>query len=404
MKKTSQPWADILRPKQIEEIFGQERLLKKGGFLATAIRGDRIPSMIFWGPPGSGKTSLAHVIAEETASVFVNFSAATSGVPEVRKIIEAARLRLEKENKHTILFIDEIHRFNKKQQDILLPHVEKGIVTLIGATTENPSFEVNAALLSRTRVFVLDRLEPEAVKKILERAIKKMFSQKDAELLAKKIDSSDEVVDLIAFLANGDARNAINVLEMAFNSGKKIDKKLIKEIYQKNHLLYDKGGEEHFNIISALHKSMRGGDADAAIYWLARMIEGGEDPLYIARRLVRFASEDIGLANNSALMLAVSTYQACHFLGYPECDVHLAHCVAYLAKSPKSIAAYSAIKRAKGDVVEYGNLPVPLHIRNAPTKLMKGLGYGKGYKYSPDYEWKEDQEYLPSKLKRRKYL
>ncbi|MBU2025750.1 MAG: replication-associated recombination protein A [Patescibacteria group bacterium] len=391
---TVRPWADQLRPKEISDLIGQEELLNKDRFLAQAVELDNIPSMILWGPPGSGKTSLASVIAKATHKEFVNFSAATSGVGEVRKIISRAQ-ELLKKNQATILFIDEIHRFNKKQQDILLPYVEKGTVTLIGATTENPSFEVNSALLSRTRVFVLKRLAPAAIRKILQNAVKQFKP-------GRKI--SRPLLNLIAYLSNGDARTAINTLELAIKSKKPINRDLIKEIFQKSHLFYDKNGEEHFNIISALHKSMRGGDADAALYWLARMLEGGEDPLYIARRLVRFASEDIGLANNSALMLAISTYQACHFLGLPECDVHLAHCAAYLAKSKKSVSAYKAMHQARQDAKKYGSLPVPLHIRNAPTRLMKDLKYGQGYKYSPRYNWKEKQRYFPEELKDKKYF
>jgi putative ATPase len=395
------PWADRFRPQEMSEIAGQEVVFKKGSFLHGMIEKDALFSLIFWGPPGSGKTSLAFVIANKTGGRFINFSAATSGVPEMKKEIEKAKKFLEEENQKTILFIDEIHRFNKRQQDVLLPYVEKGTVILVGATTENPSFEVNAALLSRSKVVVLKRIDSESMIKILDRVWGMVKKEKLAE---SKNKIRPEVFKLIASMANGDARTAINTLQMAVQSGKEISLELIKEIFQKSHLFYDKSGEEHFNIISALHKSMRGGDADAAVYWLARMLEGGEEPLYIARRLVRFASEDIGMANNSALMLAVSVYQACHFLGLPECNVHLAHCVIYLAKSKKSVAAYKAIKSAKDDVVRFGNLPVPLHIRNAPTKLMRDLGYSKGYQYSPDHDWKENQDYFPDRLKKRKYL
>ena len=407
---TVRPWADQFRPQKLEEIIGQEELLNKDKFLRKIIETDQVPSLILWGPPGSGKTSLARVIATTTESEFVNFSAAVSGVGEIRKIISKAK-ELEKTGRRTILFIDEIHRFNKKQQDILLPYVEDGTVTLIGATTENPSFEVNAALLSRTRVFVLHRLKLTALRKVLlrvlelaaeDKSLRKSLGLKKPGDLKKRIP--EKYLNLIAHFANGDARTAINALQLAAESKEKVDQKVIRSIFQKSHLMYDKGGEEHYNIISALHKSMRGGDADAALYWLARMLEGGEDPLYIARRLVRFAAEDIGLANNSALMLAVSVYQSCHFLGLPECDVHLAQCVIYLAKSKKDVSAYKAIKRAKDDVKKFGNLEVPLHIRNAPTQLMKELDYGKNYKYSPDHNWEENQDYLPEKLKKRKYL
>jgi putative ATPase len=298
----------------------------------------------------------------------------------------------KKIGRKTILFVDEIHRWNKAQQDALLPYVENGTVTLIGATTENPSFEVISALLSRSRVFVLQRLEQGDIEKILQRAIQKMN---------KKV--ATEIVKMIANFSNGDARMALNTLEACLGQKEKITTELVKRILQKSHLLYDKTGEEHYNIISALHKSMRGGDANAALYWLARMIEGGEDPLYIARRLVRFASEDVGLANNTALLLANAVFDACYKLGYPECNVHLAQCVVYLAKSKKDVTAYLAYDKAKKDVEKFGNLPVPLHIRNAPTKLMKDLNYGKGYKYTP-LEDSLDQEYLPKELRNRKYL
>ncbi|MBD3238037.1 MAG: AAA family ATPase [Candidatus Moranbacteria bacterium] len=391
-KTRFRPWADELRPTKTQELIGQEELLSKNKFLLRAIKQDKIPSMVLWGPPGSGKTTLAQIIAQQTSSRFISFSAATGGVKEIKKIIAKAQNDQVKE-KNTILFIDEIHRFNKSQQDVLLPYVEDGTIILIGATTENPSFEVNAALLSRTKVFVFNRLDLTALVKILKR-IKRL----------KKVDIDDSHLKLIAHLANGDARAAINALQLANNFKEKINKELIKEIFQKQHLLYDKDGEEHYNLISALHKSLRGGDADAALYWLMRMLEGGEEPLYIARRLIRFASEDIGLANNTALLMAVSCYQACHFLGLPECDVILGQCVAYLAKSKKSVRVYQAVKRSRADIKKYGNLPVPLHIRNAPTRLMKDLNYGKDYKYSPDYNYKEKQSYLPKPLKKTKYL
>jgi len=387
----SAPLADIIRPESLEEVFGQEELLGKDSYLRTAIKNDQVPSLIFWGPPGSGKTTLAFIIAKETKSDFLNLSAVSSGKKDLLKIIERA-----KENKRmgckTVLFIDEIHRWNKAQQDALLPQVENGTLTLIGATTENPSFEVISALLSRARVFVLKRLEQEDIEKILRRALQK--TQKKVKV---------DVLKMIARFSNGDARMALNTLEACLNQKVEVTEELVKKVLQKSHLLYDKSGEEHYNIISALHKSMRGGDADAALYWLARMIEGGEDPLYIARRLVRFASEDIGLANNTALLLANAVFDACHKLGYPECNVHLAQCVVYLAKSQKSIAAYEAYGKAKEDVEKWGNLPVPLQIRNAPTKLMKDLKYGQGYKYTP-IEDSSNQEYLPKELKGKKYL
>ena len=387
------PLADRIRPQNLAEFFGQEELIGKDSFLKKAIENDQVPPMIFWGPPGSGKTTLAYIIAKNTGAEFMTLSATSSGKKELLKIIEEAK-KNQAENKKTILFIDEIHRWNKAQQDALLPGVEKGILILIGATTENPSFEINSALLSRTRVFVLNRLSEDDIEKIIRRAIKKYYAE-------FKIDSA--AIKLIARLSNGDARTALNVLESSTGQSNAINADLIKQIFQKVHLLYDKDGEEHYNIISALHKSMRGGDADAALYWLARMLEGGEDPLYVARRLVRFASEDIGLANNTALLIANAVFDACHKLGMPECGVHLAQCVIYLAKSKKSVAAYLAYEKAKKDAQNFGNLPVPLHIRNAPTKLMKDLEYGKGYKYTP-MENSSDQNYFPDEIKNHKYL
>lgn len=392
--------AEKARPKNLEEFVGQKHLLGAGSFLREAILADRVPSLIFWGPPGSGKTTLAKIIAKETKADFQILSATGSGKKDLIKVISEARVNRQ-EGIKTILFIDEIHRWNKAQQDALLPVVEDGTITLIGATTENPSFEVNGALVSRSRVLVLEKLTKEEIEQILKQALK--INQKEK---SKKIKINGEAIKLISRLSNGDARMALNTLEVCLNTlGKKqeVTIKLVKEVLQKQHLLYDKNGEEHYNIISALHKSMRGGDADAAVYWLTRMLAGGEDPLYIARRLVRFASEDVGLANNTALLLANSVFDACHKLGMPECGVHLAQCVIYLAKSSKSVVAYDAYNQAMADAEKFGNLPVPFHIRNAPTKLMKNLGYGKGYKYTP----KEDssgQEYFPKELRGRKYL
>jgi len=385
------PLADFIRPQNIEEVFGQEDLLGENSFLRQAIKNDQVPSLIFWGPPGSGKTTLAFIIAKETKADFLSLSAVSSGKKDLLKIIEQAK-EIKKIGRKNILFIDEIHRWNKAQQDALLPQVENGTLILIGATTENPSFEVISALLSRSRVFVLQRLSEKDIEKILQRALKK---------IGKKIKA--DVVKMIARFSNGDARMALNTLEACLSQNVEVTPELVKKVLQKSHLLYDKTGEEHYNIISALHKSMRGGDADAALYWLARMVEGGEDPLYIARRLVRFASEDVGLANNTALLLANAVFDACHKLGYPECSVHLAQCVIYLAKSKKSVSAYLAYGKAKNDVEKFGNLSVPLHIRNAPTKMMKDLKYGKGYKYTP-LEDSSDQEYLPEELRKRKYL
>lgn len=396
---TSSPLADRMRPSTLEDFFGQEEVIGEGRLLRKAIEEDMVPSMIFWGPPGTGKTTLAHIIAGKTKSNFQKLSATSSGVKELHE-----KLDLAESNKRlgirTILFIDEIHRWNKKQQDTLLPYVENGTVTLIGATTENPSFEVISALLSRCRVFVLKQLTSEQLAKIIEQTLK----DKVRGLGSLKLKMSKDTIELLAQMSNGDARTALNVLEYSASLSKNITADIIKESFQKSHLLYDKNGEEHYNIISALHKSMRGSDADAALYWLARMLEAGEDPLYIARRIVRFASEDIGLANSLALPQAVSAYQACHFIGMPECNVILAQAVVYMAKCKKSNELYRAYGEVKKDIEKYGNLPVPLHIRNAETKLMKELGYGKGYKYSPEYGYQEDQEYLPEKLKGKKYL
>ena len=403
------PLADRIRPLTLEEFLGQDEIVGQGKMLRQAIKADSLPSLIFWGPPGSGKTTLAHIIARETKAEFLRFSAVTSGLKDLRLVIKKAKENSGLYDRKTILFIDEIHRWNKAQQDALLPYVEQGIITLIGATTENPSFEVRSALLSRCRVFVLKQLGQAEIAEIIKRTLK----DKDRGLGKLEIKIGEAVINLLAQMSNGDARVALNVLEYAvsapFNKGGKgdfieITADTIKEAFQKSHLFYDKDGEEHYNIISALHKSLRGSDADAALYWLARMLEAGEDPLYLARRLVRFASEDVGLVNSRALEQAVAAYQACHFIGLPECNVILAQVVVYLAKCQKSNDLYTAYNQAAQDVRALGNLPVPLHIRNAPTKLMKDLGYGKNYKYSPNYDYKEKQEYLPDKLKGRKYL
>lgn len=396
---SSSPLADRMRPDLLEEFLGQEEIIGENKLLREAIGADNVPSIIFWGPPGSGKTTLAHIIAGYTKADFIKLSAVTSGVDDLRKVIKRAE-----ENKRlgikTVLFIDEIHRWNKAQQDALLPHVEQGVLTLIGATTENPSFEVRGALLSRCRVFVLNRLTEEQLGRLIERAL----NDRKKGLGKLNIKMDKKTIGFLAQMSNGDARAALNVLEYAGSITKKISQTVIKEAFQKPYLFHDKDGEEHYNIISALHKAMRGSDPDAALYWLARMLEAGDDPLYVARRIVRFASEDIGLANSQALEQAVAAYQACSFLGLPECNVILAQAVVYMAKCKKSNELYAAYGSAAQDAREHGNLPVPLHIRNAPTKLMKDLGYGKNYKYSPNHGYKEKQEYFPDKLKGRKYL
>ncbi len=393
------PLAARLRPIKLDEFLGQEEIVGSGKILRRAIEKDELPSMILWGPPGSGKTTLARIIANSTKAVFEQISAVSDGKKELLEVIKRAEASLRLGQK-TILFIDEIHRWNKVQQDALLPYIENGVIILIGATTENPSFEVVSALLSRCRVFVLKPLQTEHLITIIERALE----DKDRGLgnLGIKIDKA--TIKFLAAMSNGDARTALNVLEYSAQLTLKIDKKVIKEAFQKTQLFYDKNGEEHYNIISALHKSMRGGDANAALYWLARLLEAGEDSLYVARRLVRFASEDIGLANSRALEQAVAAYQACSFIGMPECNVNLAQAVVYMAKCKKSNRLYKAYNQARQDVKEYGNLPVPLHLRNAPTKLMKELGYGRGYKYSPDYNYQEEQEYFPKELKKKDYL
>ncbi|MFA6995022.1 MAG: replication-associated recombination protein A [Patescibacteria group bacterium] len=391
------PLATYFRPKTLAEFVGQEKIIGIQAWLYQAIKKDQVPSLIFWGPPGSGKTTLAFIIASETKAEFVEFSATSSGVKDLKKTVDRAKEGKRLGTK-TILFIDEIHRWNKAQQDALLPQVENGTIILIGATTENPSFAVNGALLSRSKVVVLEALTINDLEIIISRAAK-----------ALKVKLNREVLGLIVRFANGDARKALNILESAVETGgisdteEKITATLIKDIINKPNLLYDKNGEEHYNLISALHKSMRGGQADAAVYYLVRMIEAGEDPLYIARRLIRFASEDVGVANNSALILATAAYDACQRIGLPECGVNLAHCVIYLAKSAKSISAYAAYNRAKQEVETSGNLPVPLHLRNAPTKLMKELNYGKGYKYTP-LEDDSNQEYMPNELKGKKFI
>ena len=403
-KNQSIPLSNRLRPETLEEFAGQEHLLGKGKVLRQLIERDQISSMIFWGPPGVGKTTLASIIANRTRSNFINFSAVTSGIKEIKDVMKEAD-----ENRHlgirTVLFVDEIHRFNRAQQDAFLPFVEKGSIILIGATTENPSFEVNAALLSRCKVFVLKALEEADIERLLNHALtsEKGFAYQNVKM-------SERQIKAIASFANGDARTALNTLEMAVLNGEitpegiVITDESMEQCISKKSLLYDKSGEEHYNIISALHKSMRNSDPDAAIYWMNRMLSAGENPLYIARRLVRFASEDVGMADSNALQVAVAAYQACHFLGVPECDVHLTHAVTYLAMAPKSNALYTACEACKKDIREHIAEPVPLHLRNAPTSLMEELHYGEGYEYAHNNENKlTKMQCLPDSLKDREY-
>lgn len=376
----------------------------KGKLLRQLIEQDKIPSMIFWGPPGVGKTTLAGIIAKRTNAQFINFSAVTSGIKEIKEVMVQAE-NSRRMGIKTLLFVDEIHRFNKAQQDAFLPYVEKGSIILIGATTENPSFEINSALLSRCRVFVLQALTENDLARLIKTALK---SPKGLGYL--NVEITDPMIAMIAGFANGDARTALNTLEMAVTNGvispdkTTVTEDVLKQCIGKKSLLYDKKGEEHYNLISALHKSMRNSDPDAAVYWLARMLEAGEDPLYVARRLVRFASEDIGMADSQALTLAVSAYQACHFLGMPECNVHLSHTVIYLSMAPKSNSAYMAYESARADAQNMLAEPVPLTIRNAPTGLMKDLHYGDGYVYAHDTEEKiARMQCLPDSLAGREY-
>jgi len=432
-----QPLAERMRPLDFDGFFGQADIVGQGKILRRLIESDDLTSLIFWGPPGVGKTTLAKIIATKTKSHFIQLSAVMSGKDELRQAVAVAKEKKEKENLRTILFIDEIHRWNKAQQDALLPYVEQGEIILIGATTENPSFEIIRALLSRSRVFVLKSLGEEDLVQVIKRAL----DNKERGLGNIKIKIDDEVIKSIVFFSGGDARTALNILELAVKTSPQsspsqgeeeelsppyeggagggqspsplkgegrgevdITKEIVKEAAQKVNVVFDKQGEEFYNLISALHKSMRGSDPDAAIYWLARMLQGGADPLYVARRVVRFASEDIGMANGEALIQANAAYDACHRLGMPECGVHLAQAVVYCAKSTKSNLLYVAYEKAMKDAENTSHLGVPLHLRNAVTDFMKDIGYGDGYKYNPDFTEPVDQEYLPEELKGKKYL
>lgn len=399
------PLASRLRPRTLDEVVGQQHIIGKDKMLYRAIRADKLRSVIFYGPPGTGKTTLARVIANTTKGEFTQINATAAGKKDMEEVVAKAKDSLGMYGKRTILFVDEIHRFNKAQQDAFLPYVEKGSIILIGATTENPSFEINAALLSRCRVFVLKALEEKDLVRLLENALKdpKGFGNQDVTI-------SGEHIKAIAAFANGDARTALNTLEMAVLNGEigaegiTVTTEVLSQCISRKSLLYDKSGEEHYNLISALHKSMRNSDPDAAVYWMMRMLEGGENPLYIARRLIRFASEDVGMADSRALQVAVAAYQACHFLGMPECDVHLTHAVVYLSMAPKSNALYRACEECKRDVRDRNAEPVPMQIRNAPTGLMKELGYGKGYEYAHDTEEKlTHMQCMPDGLKDRTY-
>lgn len=403
--KTSGPLADRMRPRSFDEFVGQEHIVGKGKLLRRMVEADELSSIILWGPPGVGKTTLAQIVAEETKAHFIMLSAVLSGKEELREVIKEAE-EWQKNGERTILFVDEIHRWNKAQQDALLSHVEKGIITLIGATTENPSFEIIGALLSRSRVFILKLLAPEHIEILAKRAL----VDKERGLGSYKVSIVDDALHLLSELSGGDARVALNTLEIAVKAATKKGRSVVltgedvKEAMQRSTLVFDKKGEEFYNVISALHKSMRGSDANAALYWLARMLEGGVDPLYVARRVLRFASEDIGLANSEALIQANAAYDACHKIGMPECTVHLAQAVVYCAKSSKSNILYEAYGEAAEDARNTSHLGVPLHLRNASTRFMKEIGYGKGYKYNPAYEEPVDQEYLPSELKGKVYL
>lgn len=396
------PLADRMRPRDFSEFFGHEALIGETSVLRQAIENDELYSMILWGPPGSGKTTLARMIAEKTNASFVQLSAVSSGIGDLRAVVKKAKEDWKYEGKRTVLFVDEIHRWNKAQQDAFLPHVEDGTIVLIGATTENPSFEVIAPLVSRCQVYVLERLTPEVLAGLIKRALtdrKRGFGDQKSQIEAAALD-------FLVGEANGDARALLNALEIAMKAAQADEKgirhltlSLLEAAIQKRHLLFDKKGEEYYNVISAFIKSMRGSSPDGAVYWLTRMLEAGQDPLFIARRMVVFASEDISLADDGALPLAMATYQAVERIGMPECAINLSHCALALALAPKNNSTYEALERARGCVEETLNEPVPLHLRNAPTKLMKNLGYGKDYKYSHLYsKTGGKQEYLPKKL------
>ena len=406
LAEAGKPLADRVRPRDLSEFLGQEHILGKDKPLRRMIERGELHSMILWGPPGTGKTTLALLIAGYTKAHYVKFSAVLSGVADIRKVVADAQFQRKAHHKPTVLFVDEIHRFNKAQQDAFLPHVESGLIILIGATTENPSFEVIGPLLSRAKVHVLQQLKPEDLRQLMLRAL-----ATDEQVKALNPEFEDAALDYITQIADGDARRALNTLELALTSTesdeqgrRRITAKALEEIVQRKFLLYDKSGEEHYNLISALHKSLRDSDPDGAIYWLARMLEAGEDPLYVARRMMRFASEDIGNADPRALLIAAAAKEAVDFIGLPEANNALAQCAAYLATAPKSNAVYKAYEAAKKDALETMAQPVPLHLRNAPTGLMKGLGYGKDYQYAHDFpDAQVEQEHLPENLKGKRY-